>query len=311
MWFKNLQLYRFTKPFELDPATLGQQLEQHSFVPCGSQDATRSGWAPPLGRHGSEFVHATNGYLMVCAKRQDKLLPAAVINEALEEKVLQIEEREARNLPGKERRSLRDEIIFSLLPKAFARSSLQYAYISPRDNLLVVDASSAKRAEELLDDLRQALGSLSVIPLASKSLPIDIMTRWVDSGQPAQGFALGEECELRDNADISSVIRCKNQDLGAAEIVSHLKTGMHVSKLALCWQERIECVLDEKLIIRRLRFSDLIQEQADEVEAEDAATQFDLDFSIMALELSAFFKALVSALGGEDLTQPATATTPA
>jgi recombination associated protein RdgC len=85
---------------------------------------------------------------------------------------------------------------------------------------------------------------------------------------------------------------------------------MHVSKLALCWQERIECVLDEKLILRRLRFSELVQEQADEIEAEDVATQFDLDFSIMALELSAFFKALVSALGGEDLTQPATAAAP-
>ena len=310
MWFKNLQLYRFTKPFELDAATLGQQLEQYSFEPCGSQDFTRSGWAPPLGRHGSEFVHATNGYLMVCVKRQDKLLPAAVINEALEEKVLQIEEREARNLPGKERRSLRDEIVFSLLPKAFARSSLQYAYISPRDNLLVVDASSAKRAEELLNDLREALGSLSVIPLAAKNLPIDIMTRWVNSGQPDQGFALGEECELRDNADISCVIHCKNQDLATAEIVNHLKTGMHVSKLALNWQERIECVLDEKLVLRRLRFSDLVQEQANEAEAEDVATQFDVDFSIMALELSAFFKALVGALGGEDLTPPATAPTP-
>ena len=164
---------------------------------------------------------------------------------------------------------------------------------------------------ELLNALPHALGSLSVVPLASKSPPIAVVTRWVDSGQPAQGFVLGEECELRDNTDISCVIRCKNQDLGAAEIVSHLKTGMHVSKLALRWQERIECVLDEKLILRRLRFSDLIQEQANEIEAEDVATRFDVDFSIMALELSAFFKALVSALGREDLAQPATAATPA
>jgi recombination associated protein RdgC len=80
MWFKNLQLYRFTKPFELDSETLGQRLAAHSFVPCGSQDTSRSGWTPPLGRHANEFVHATNGYLMVCCKRQDKLLPAVVVN---------------------------------------------------------------------------------------------------------------------------------------------------------------------------------------------------------------------------------------
>ncbi|MCP4874882.1 MAG: recombination-associated protein RdgC [Gammaproteobacteria bacterium] len=308
MWFKNLQLYRFTKPFELDAETLGQQLEQHGFVPCGSQDSTRSGWVPPLGRHSSEFVHVTNGYLMICSKRQDKLLPAAVINEALEEKVMQIEEREARNMPRKERSSLRDEVVFSLLPKAFVRSSLQFAYISPRDNMLVVNAASAKRAEELLQDLRDALGSLSVIPLLSKHQPIEVMTQWVNSGQPAQGFELGEECELRDNADISCVIRCKNQDLATAEIVNHLKTGMHVSKLALNWQQRIECVLDEKLIIKRLRFSDMLQEQANEVEADDAAARFDVDFSIMTLELSAFIKALVSAFGGEQPTESASAT---
>ncbi len=311
MWFKNLQLYRFTKPFELDAKILGQQLEAYSFVPCGNQDTTRSGWVPPLGRHGSEFVHATNGYLMVCCKRQDKLLPAAVINEALEEKVLQIEEREGRKLPAKQRRSLKDEVIFNLLPKAFARSSLQYAYISPRDNLLVVNAASTGRAEDMIENLRTALGSLPVIPLASKSQPIDVMTQWVDSAQPASGFELGEECELRDNVDISCVIRCKNQNLAAAEIVSHLKTGMHVSKLALNWQERIEFLLDEKLIVKRLRFSDLVQEQADEIEAEDVATRFDVDFSIMALELSGFLESLVDALGGRDLTQPASTDAPA
>ena len=302
MWFKNLQLYRFTKPFELDAETLGQQLAAHSFVPCGSQETSRSGWTPPLGRHGSEFVHATNGYLMVCCKRQDKLLPAAVVNEALEEKLVKIEESEGRKLPAKQRRSLKDEIIFSLLPQAFARSSLQYAYISPRDNLLVVNAASARRAEELVEELRTALGSLPVIPLASKNQPIDVMTQWLAKARPAPGFELGEECELRDNADISCAIRCKNQDLTTTEIAGHLKTGMHVSKLALNWQDRIEFLLDEKLIVKRLRFSDLVQEQASEIETDDVAARFDVDFSIMTLELAGFFKALVDVLGGEDLT---------
>jgi recombination associated protein RdgC len=277
MWFKNLQLYRFTKPFELDSETLGQRLAAHSFVPCGSQDTSRSGWTPPLGRHANEFVHATNGYLMVCCKRQDKLLPAVVVNEVLEEKLLKIEESEGRKLPAKQ------------------------AYISPRDNLLVVNAASARRAEELVEDLRTALGSLPVVPLASKNQPIDVMTRWLASARPAPGFTLGEECELRDNADISCVIRCKNQDLTTNEIGGHLKTSMHVSKLALNWQDRIEFLLDEKLIVKRLRFSDLVQDQASEIETDDVAARFDVDFSIMALELSGFFKALLEALGGEDL----------
>ncbi len=300
MWFKNLQIYRFSKACELTHEILNDMLAEQFFVPCGSQDLHRSGWVPPLGRHGSEFVHSTGGYMMVCLKRQDKLLPAAVINEELEDRALAIEEQESRKLPRKERQTLKDEIMFSLLPKAFVRSSLQFAYISPKDNLLVVDAASEKRAEELLSELRSAAGSLSVIPLTAGNQPVDVMTQWVNSGNPAENFELGEECELRDNADIRSIIRCKNQDLATTEIVSHLKTGMHVSKLALSWQQRIECLIDEKLSVKRLRFSDLVYEKAAEVEADDAAQQFDIDFSIMSLELSGFFKALVSAFGGED-----------
>ena len=300
MWFKNIQIYRFTQPFELDAETLGQQLEQSAFQPCGSQDPARSGWVAPLGRHGSELVHATNGYLMICAKRQEKLLPAAVINEELEAKAIEIEAREARSMPRKERRALRDEVYFNLLAKAFTRSSLQFAYISPRDQLLIVDAASSKRAEDLLQELRDTLGSLSVIPLVSKQQPIDVMTRWVSSGQCAAGFDIGEEGELRDNADVNSVIRCKKQDLSGEDMVTHLKNGMHISKLALSWQQRLEFVLDEKLVVKRIRFADMIQEQARDIEADDAAARFDVDFSIMSLELSAFIEALTEAFGGAE-----------
>ena len=300
MWFKNLQVYRFTRSFDLTHDDLNDLLAAQAFVPCGSQDLKRSGWAPPLGRHGSEFVHSTAGYMMLCLKRQDRLLPSSVVNEELEEKALAIEENESRKLPRKERQTLKDEIMFSLLPKAFTRSSLQFVYISPKENLLVVDASSEKRAEELVSELRDAVGSLSVIPLNVRNQPIDVMTRWLSSGQLPENFELGEECELRDNADIKSIIRCKNQDLAALEIINHIKAGMHVSKLALNWQEHIECMVDEKLSIKRLRFSDLIHEKALEVEAGDAAQQFDVDFSIMSLELSGLINALISAFGGEE-----------
>ena len=299
MWFKNLQLYRFKKTFEHDSETLSQNLEKHLFVPCGNHDVSRTGWVPPLGRHGEQLVHSASGYMMICFKREEKLLPASVVNEALEEKVIQAEEIKGEKIPGKRKRLLKEEIVFSLLPKAFTRSTLQFAYIALADGLLVIDAASSNRAEELIDSLREVLGGLELVPVASNSLPIDVMTRWLANSSAAAEFNLGEECELRDNADVSCVIRCKNQDLATPEITNHLKTGMHVSKLALNWQERIEFVLDEKLLIKRLRFSEIIEEQVDELEIDDVVAKFDVEFTIMTLELSAFIKALVAALDGE------------
>ena len=69
---------------------------------------------------------------------------------------------------------------------------------------------------------------------------------------------------------------------------------------ALNWQQRLEFLLDEKLTVKRLRFADIVQEQASDSEADDAAAQFDVDFSIMALELSGFIKALTAAFGGTE-----------
>ena len=157
---------------------------------------------------------------------------------------------------------------------------------------------SPKRAEDLLQQLRDSLGSLSVIPLTSKHQPLEVMTRWVADGRCESGFEIGEECVLRDNNDVNSTIRCKKQDPTSTEIVNHLATGMHVSQLALGWQQRVEFVVDGKLVIKRLRFADLVQEQASEVDADDAATRFDVDFAIMSLELARFIDALASAFGG-------------
>ena len=129
MWFKNLYIYRFTKPFELSPEEISEQLTEFEFQPCESQELSRTGWVPPLGRHGSDLVHVNGGNIMLCAKRQDKLLPASVVAEEVEQQIEMIEEAEARSVGRKEKQSLKEEMIFTLMPKAFVRSSLQYALL--------------------------------------------------------------------------------------------------------------------------------------------------------------------------------------
>ncbi len=299
MWFKNLRLYRLTEQWTISAEELNEKLAEFCFNPCGSLDPMRYGFEPPLGRHGSEYVHVTNGYVMICAKKQEKLLPGGVIKEQLEEKVLAISEAESRSVGRKERDTLKDEIIFSLLPKAFTRSTLDYAYIAPQENMIVVNSSSAKRAEDLLSKLREALGSLRCIPVAPKNIPTQVMTHWLRESQAPHQFALGEEVELQAPKD-GRVIRCKKQDLTAAEIINHLESGMHVSKIALVWKEAISCIIDDQVAVKRLKFEDSISDKANERNPESKAEQFDADFAIMALELTNFIQALLAGFGGED-----------
>ena len=298
MWFKNLRVYRLTKEFALTAEKLSELLEPHVFVPCGSQDTARYGWVPPLGRHGSELVHSTNGYLMVCAKKQEKVIPAAVVNEMVEEKALAISEKEARNVGRKERQNLKDEVLLEMRPKAFSRSRLQYAYIAPNEGWVVVNASSAKAAEELLENLREAISSLALVPLAAKNLPQQTMTHWLTTPEAPAQFEFGHECELRDPKDSGSVIRCKNQDLYAEEIHNHLVAGLQVHKLGLVWKESVELMVDDQLSIKRLKFGDEVMEKADSRAAEDAAQSFDNDFAVMTVEISALVQDLLAAFGG-------------
>ncbi len=301
MWFKNIRIYRFTQDFTLSADDLDERLVPAAFVPCNSQDPMRMGWVSPITgqTENAAFVHASQGYFMVCVKKQEKVLPAAVINEFLAEKVAAIQEAEGRSVGRKERQSLKDDVIMELLPKAFTRSRLQYAYIAPKEGYIVVDAASASQAEALLSCLRDAIGSLPVVPLASKHIPTQVMTHWLnnDAALP-KAFALGDECELADPQESGSVIRCKQQALDSEEIGTLLQSGMIVTKLNIAWLEGISFILDDQLAIKRLRFEDNIREKADNLDAADQAQQFDMDFAVMTIELSALIKDLLTALGG-------------
>jgi len=234
---------------------------------------------------------------MLCMRREERILPPAVVREILEEKVEQIEAEEGRPVGRKEKMQLRDEIVVDLLPRAFTRSQLTYAYIDPEAGWIVIDSASAKRAEELLNLLRESLDTLKVRPLAVNQSPSLLMTRWLESGLP-KGFEPGNECELREPVEKGAVIRARNLESIGEGIASHLEAGMQVTRLAVEWNERVRCVLGDDLVVRRLRFTDLVMEEAADTAAEDAAARFDADFALMAAELAQFLPAVVDAFGG-------------
>ena len=156
-----------------------------------------------------------------------------------------------------------------------------------------------KRAEELLNLLRDSIGSLPVIPLNAPQQPDLTMTQWVRHGEMPAGFELGDECELESPRDEGRVIRCKKQELTATEMLNHIETGMLIRKVALQWQEALQFVIDDELTVRRLKFSQELLDKADERQPESAAEAFDLDFAIMTIELRAFVQALLIAFGSE------------
>ncbi|ULS45815.1 recombination-associated protein RdgC [Pectobacterium carotovorum] len=305
LWFKNLMIYRLSrdsvlsKDNVLSADELEKRLSAFAFTPCGSQDMMKTGWVSPMGSHSDALTHVVNGQIVICVRKEEKILPSPVIKQTLQAKIERLEAEQHRKLKKTEKDSLKDEVLHSLLPRAFSRFSQVWLWIDTVNGLIMVDAASAKKAEDTLALLRKTLGSLPVVPLTMEN-PIELtLTEWVRSGEPAAGFALQDEAELKAILEDGGVIRCKKQDLVCDEIAVHIEAGKLVTKLALDWQERIQLVLSEDGSVKRLKFSDMLREQNDDIDREDFAQRFDADFILMTSEVAALIANLIEALGGE------------
>lgn len=298
MWFKNLTLYRFNKPFDIDTEKLEQALADFTFSPCSSQDISQFGFSNALGKLGQALVHTAENRHLICATKEEKILPAQVIKEALEEKVALIENEENRQLAKKEKDALKDDIITSLLPRAFSRRSQIRALILPEINMILVDSSSAAKAEELLALLRKSLGSLPIVPLSFQT-PIETqLTQWLKDGSSPQGFEMQDEAELKSDSDEGGIVRFKQQDLSEDEVLAHIEVGKQVHKLALHFGQSIAFLMQSDTSLKRLKFSEEFRAENDEVTDEDPLTRLDADFALMATELIALMNTLIAALGG-------------
>ena len=299
MWFKNIRAYRLTSPFTLSPEQLGEQLAQQGFEPCAKSQALSLGWTPPLGVEDGELVHAAAGRLLVKLKREEKLLPSTVVRELLEEKISEIEQGQARKVYRKERLNLKDEIIQDCLPRAFTRSTSVYAYIDTRTNWVFVDAASANRAEELLNLLRDCIGSFPVLLPQVNNAPVAVMTGWLLHRSLPQDFELGDECELREPGEEGGVVRCRGVDLLSEEVETHLHAGKQVARLSLGWDERLQLVLAEDLCLRRLRFADELMKENEDLPEDDEAARLDADFALMADAIGGLQERIITVFGGE------------
>ncbi|RYV01051.1 recombination-associated protein RdgC [Shewanella sp. OPT22] len=298
MWFKNLTIYRFNKPFSVDTEQLESSLEAFTFSPCSSQDISKVGFSNALGKLGQTLVHSANGNHLISITKEEKLLPAQVIKEALEDKVAQLEDQENRKITKKEKDSMKDEIIMTLLPRAFSRRSQIRALILSQQNLVLVDSSSATKAEELLALLRKALGSLPVIPL-SFSQPIEnTLTNWLTENSVPAAFEAQDEAELKSDSDEGGIVRFKQQELFEEEVLAHLETGKQVHKLALHFGNSISFVLQSDASMKRLKFSEEFRANNDDIGNEDPLAKMDADFALMCGELSALLDSSIQALGG-------------
>lgn len=298
MWFKNIIFYRLSESFTLSPEVFHDKLYDDSARPCGKMEKVTLGWVPPLGKTAEMLVYPLNGCYLIAAKKEEKLLPTTVIREHVQEKIEKIEREEARAVSAREKRSLMDEMSITLLPQAFSKSSITYAYIDTKNHWLIINTASVTKAEELTVLLRKSLGSLKLLAPECKQSPSACMTLWVKERTMPKHFCIEDYCEMINPHAEKTVIKCVNQDLFAHEVNGHLTSGKQIVKLGMSWQDRVGFVIDPSLSLKRIQFLDLVQETIVATEAETYEAQFEADFAIFSGEFASLLEDISDLFGG-------------
>lgn len=307
--FKDVTPYRLTQ--DIEPFQKG---EEDVLNHCLSQRPSREPASTELGTFGflepageeDQFVEVlSNGALLIRARQLLRDLPAAVVNREVNKRVRKIEDDEQRKVYGKERRQIKDEVILSLLPRAFVKEKHVSALIMPP--YIFVDTASAKTAETLLSTLREVIGSLPIRPVTMKTSPVLVMTDFVRTGETgAEDVRLGYSFKTQGADDEASKLSGQHVDLREDEIVALLDSGRQVTQLGLRvddgeLDDLVGLTVTDDFTLKGIDWPEVLAEQAmqDCGEDADATTYYRATMLLVSDTLVRLFTKVVDAMGGE------------
>ena len=293
--FKNLIVYRIAAGWSVSAAQMEESLENARFVECGATQPLSVGWVEPRGVAHGPLAEVVAGQLLLKLATEQKVLPGTVVKRRVDEMAARIEQSTGRKPGKKQKKELKEEAVLELLPQAFTKQSLMNVWIDAQHMLLLVDASSPARADEVVTLLVKSFEGLSISHVATVESPALAMTRWLATGEPPQGFSVDRECELKSADEMKSVVRYARHPLDTDEVRRHVAEGKLPTKLALTWQGRVSLLLTDAMQIKKIAFLDGVFEGSKP--GKDEA--FDADAAIATGELRQLIPDLIEALGGE------------
>lgn len=293
--FKNIIMYRIAADWQMDPAQLEERLLPGRFVECGATQEKSVGWIEPRGHAHGPLLESVAGQWILKLMVETRALPASVLNRKVQERLAQIEASTGRKPGKKETRDLKDDIRLELLPMAFTKQSTLQIWIDREAGLLLIDAASQARADEVVTLLVQTLPGLALSLVDTQVAPVTAMSEWLISQEAPAGFSVDRECELKAADESKAVVRYARHRLDTEEVKQYVSEGKLPTRLALTWDERVSFVLTEGLQLKKLAFLDGVFEGS----AKQGDDGFDADVAIATGELQKLLPDLIEALGGE------------
>ena len=298
MWLKNLIVYRLPAKWSVTADALEKALALKPLQPCGSFEMESRGWLPPQAEGG--YLYTQGKQWLLALGVEQKLLPATVIRQRTQDKAAEVARQQAHPVGRKQMLEIRDQVTNELMPRALSRRRITWCWIDAANGWLVVDAAADTKAEQFLENLRRAVDDLPLKRLDTQRSPGASMTQWLSAGKAPKAFSIDQDLELSAANESRAVVRYVRHSLDGKDIRDHIAGGKVATRLGLTWKDRISFVLTDQMQVKRVTLLDILkQESGSDAAVADENEQFDIDFALMAGELSLFLADLTAALGGE------------
>lgn len=265
----------------------------HAFEPCSPSQEKSIGFVPPR-EPGGAFVESIGGQWIARVQFEARSVPGSEVRRALEARVKTIEEATGRKPGRKERKELKEDIALELMPRAFSKMSMINVWIDPASKSLVLDTTSAKKADDVATVLVRAIENMSLEMPGTTIEPGAAMASWLYEGEPPAGFTIDRDCELKASDTSRASVRYENHPLDTDEVKEHIKAGMRPTRLAMTYDDRISFVLTSGGAIRSIVYL----EGTGDAAGGKAADNFDADVVLSTGEVKALRAAVTEALGG-------------
>lgn len=282
-------------PMDLDDDAFEDALRSKAVKPLGPLETCARGFVSPFGNSSQAYIHVVGECVLFAVGGFDKILPAAAVNALVDAKLDKIEAQTGERPKGKAKSRIKDDTLQELLPKALVKPFRCYAYIDKSRGILAVGNGSMATAETVVSTVRAALGSFGALRVIADGNPSTIFTDWVRTGDLPEGMSLGDECEIKELVEGGAVAKLQRYELPSDEVDQQIRHGKHCTKVALNHDESVSFVIDNTLVLRKLKFdSDKVDPIQDP--SSNPAAEIDAKFALISSELGSIFDKLSQSL---------------
>jgi recombination associated protein RdgC len=292
---KNTQIFKAVLPQSTEQ--LARHLEELPYGEIPSTQFHRDSFIQNTIT-GELVTPFTGGYSFIM-RRDEKVIPPSTLKEEVNKAVASLEAEYSRKATRKERSDIKEEVLVTLLPRAFTKPKFITCLYLTGSNYLIVDTSSAVMASAVVRNLVKVCGSVKTTTIHVSDIKNGLATRlkrYITESEFdvfGSGLSVGSEIKL-SKPSTGEVIQYSGVDpITDSQLEENLEEGFIVDHVRFTYRDDlVQFTLNKQFRLGSMSWASINHEE----DTQDAAFEWRHEAAIQAHIIGNIVDALCKAL---------------